>query len=115
MFIQDSTCFDRYLYRRFINTFATFTIVIALIHFVLETLYTIKFGQTWAGLLPDYIAVTLMCVGGLVVLKNIKAAGVLCGAWGFAFCLHYRSWAWRFGNNGYISPRISSGNCCRDT
>ena len=71
--------------KRFINTFATFTIGIALIHFVLETLYTMKFGETWAGLLPDYIAVTLMCVGGLVVLKNIKAAGVLCGAWGFAF------------------------------
>ena len=82
--------------KRFINTFATFTIVIALIHFVLETLYTFKFGQTWLGLLPDYIAVTLMWAGGFVVLKNIKAVGILCGAWGFAFCLHYRSWAWRF-------------------
>ena len=33
------------------------------------------------------------CINGL---KNSKAIGILCGAWGFTFCLHYRSWAWRF-------------------
>ena len=64
--------------KQFINTFATFTIGIALIHFVLETLYTIKFGQTWAGLLPDYIAVSLMWAGGIIALKNIKGVGILC-------------------------------------
>jgi len=79
--------------RRFINIFSISTIIIALIHFVLETIYTYKFGQTWAGLLPDYIAISLMCISGLIVLKNIKAVGLLCGAWGFTFCLHYRSWA----------------------
>ena len=46
--------------------------------------------------MPDYIAVALCTISGLMVLKNIKAVGFLCGAWGFAFCLHYRSWAWRF-------------------
>lgn len=78
------------------NTFAIFTIVTAVIHFVLETLYPIEFGQNWAGILPDYIAVCLMFLGGISVLKNIKMVGILCGAWGFTFCLHYRAWAWRY-------------------
>ena len=66
--------------KRFINTFAIFTIIIALVHFVLETLYTFKFGQTWLGLLPDYIAVTLMCAGGFVVLKYQSS-------WDIMWCL----------------------------
>ena len=96
--------------KKFIHLFSTFTIIIALVHFVLETLYTYLFGQTWAGLLPDYIAVALMCISGLMVLKNIKAVGLLCGAWGFAFCLHYRSWAWRFDNflSGTSNPLIDN-------
>lgn len=96
--------------RRFINIFSISTIIIALIHFVLETIYTYKFGQTWAGLLPDYIAISLMCISGLIVLKNIKAVGLLCGAWGFAFCLHYRSWAWRFDDflDGTSNPLVEN-------
>ena len=66
------------------------------IHFILESLYTIQFGQSFLGLLPDLIADALLVIGGILVLKNPKAIGVLCGAWGFTFCLHYRSWAWRF-------------------
>ena len=84
--------------KKFIRFFSTFTIIIALVHFVLETFYTYLFGQTWASSLPDYIAVALCTISGLMVLKNIKAVGLLCGAWSFAFCLHYRSWAWRFDN-----------------
>ena len=78
------------------NTFAIFTIVTAVIHFVLETLYTIEFGQHWTGIIPDYIAVCLMFLGGISVLKNIKMVGILSSAWGFTFCLHYRAWAWRY-------------------
>ena len=96
--------------KKIINSFAIFTISIALVHFVLETLYTIKFGQTWAGLLPDYIAVSLMWSGGIIALKNIKGVGILCGAWGFAFCLHYRSWAWRFDDviNGTATTLVEN-------
>ena len=82
--------------KKLTNTFAIFSIVIAVIHFLLETLYTIEFGQHWTGILPDYIAVCLMFLGGISVLKNIKMVGILCGAWGFTFCLHYRAWAWRY-------------------
>ena len=70
--------------------------MIAILHFTLETLYTLRFGQTVAGYLPDLIAVSLLVVGATLTLKDFNAIGILCGAWGFAFCLHYRSWAWRF-------------------
>lgn len=93
------------------NTFAIFTIVTAVIHFVLETLYTIEFGQNWAGILPDYIAVCLMFLGGISVLKNIKMVGILCGAWGFTFCLNYRAWAWRY----YESSLETSSSLVEDT
>jgi len=93
------------------NTFAIFTIVTAVIHFVLETLYTIEFGQNWAGILPDYIAVCLMFLGGISVLKNIKMVGILCGAWGFTFCLNYRAWAWRY----YESSLGTSSSLVEDT
>jgi len=73
-------------------------------------LYTYLFGQTWAGLLPDNITIALLYITGLVVLKNIKAVGLLCGARGFAFCLHYRPRARRFDNflSGTSTPFIDN-------
>ena len=82
--------------KNFLTNFCRFTIMIAILHFTLETLYTLRFGQTVAGYLPDLIAVSLLVVGATLTLKDFNAVGILCGAWGFAFCLHYRSWAWRF-------------------
>ena len=82
--------------KKFIGRFATWSISIACLHFVLETLFTLRFGQAFVGLLPDYIAVALLIWGGLQVRRNNAALGLLCGAWGFTFCLHYRAWAWRF-------------------
>ena len=82
--------------KAFLYKFSIFTIFIALVHFTLETLFTIKFGQTIAGYLPDLIAVALLIIAGYLTIKDSNAIGILCGAWGFAFCLHYRSWAWRF-------------------
>ena len=82
--------------KAFLYKFSIFTIFIALIHFTLETLFTIKFGQTIAGYLPDLIAVALLITAGYLTIKDSSAIGILSGAWGFALCLHYRSWAWRF-------------------
>ena len=84
--------------KAFLYKFSIFTIFIALVHFTLETLFTIKFGQTFTGYLPDLIAVALLITGGYLTIKDSNAIGLLCGAWGFAFCLHYRSWAWRFND-----------------
>ena len=80
----------------FIGRFALWSIGIACLHFSLETLFTLRFGQSFVGLLPDYIAVALLIWAGLQVRKNNAAFGLLCGAWGFTLCLHYRAWAWRF-------------------
>jgi len=79
-----------------LHPFSVLTIVIAVVHLTLETAFTLKFGQTFTGYLPDLIAVALLLVGGYLTIKNPNAVGVLCGAWGFACCLHYRAWAWRF-------------------
>ena len=82
--------------KAFLYKFSIFTIFIALVHFTLETLFKIKFGQTIAGYLPDLIAVALLITAGYLTIWVSSAISFLCGAWGFAFCLHYRSWAWRF-------------------
>ena len=71
------------------------TIVLAIFHLGAETFYTLRYGQTALGYLPDVVAVGLLLVGSVEALKDWEARGVLCGAWGFTCCLHYRAWAWR--------------------
>ena len=71
------------------------TIVLAVFHLSAETFYTVRYGQTALGYLPDIVAAGLLLVGSVAALRNWEARGVLCGAWGFACCLHYRAWAWR--------------------
>ena len=99
----------------FITRFVIFTFCVTAIHFILESLYTIQFGQSFLGLLPDLIADALLVTGGVLVLQNSKAIGILCGAWGFTFCLHYRSRlyqsvAWRSWLHGlesvYLQPQM---------
>ena len=81
-----------------LHKFSVMSIVIAVVYFTLETLFTVKFGQSLAGYLPDLMAAALLLVGGTLTIKNPNAVGILCGAWGFSCCLHYRSWAWRFND-----------------
>jgi len=64
----------------FVGRFVILTFCTASIHFILESLYTIKFGQPFLSLLSDLIADALAVIGGVIVLKNPKTAGVLCGA-----------------------------------
>ena len=40
---------------KFIGRFALWSIGIACLHFALETLYSVRFGQSFTGLLPDYM------------------------------------------------------------
>ena len=64
----------------FVGRFVILTFCTAAIHFILESLYTITFGQPVLSLLSDLIADALAVIGGVLVLKNPKTAGVLCGA-----------------------------------
>lgn len=81
---------------RFKRNFVFASFALAALHFILETAYTLIVGQSFLGLLPDYIADALLLAGGYVLLIHAHAPGLLCGAWGFSFCLHYRTWSWRF-------------------
>ena len=81
---------------RFKRNFAFLSCALAALHFVLETAYTIFVGQSFLGYLPDCIADVLLLAGAYMLLRNPQATGIICGAWGFTFCLHYRTWAWRF-------------------
>ena len=73
----------------FIRRFVIFTFFMAAIHFILESLYIIQLEQLLLGVLPDLIVDALLVTGGVLVLKNSEAIGILCGAWGFTLCLHY--------------------------
>ena len=52
------------------SRFAYASIGLAIVHFVLETAYTIIVGQSFLGYLPDCIADTLLLVGAYMLLKN---------------------------------------------
>ena len=82
--------------RLFQKRFALMTLFLAFLHLVMELGYTFKLGQHFLGLLPDLLADGLLIWGSLSLIRNPRATGIICGAWGFTLCLHYRSWAWRF-------------------
>lgn len=79
----------------FKRNFAIFTLLFGGVHFIAEIFYTVRYGQAFLGLFPDLMADVLLLAGSYFLLKDPRQAGVMCGAWGFMFCLHYRAWAWR--------------------
>jgi hypothetical protein len=86
---------------------AILSIVFAGLHFVAETLWHFKFGQFLPMLIVDYIAVSLLLYGGFQTLKSNSAIGLLCGAWGFEFCLNYRA---LFNRVDKLLSGIGNGN-----
>ena len=78
-------------YRKIETGLAWFSLVGAVVHFVLETLYHVTFGQFLPLLIVDYIAVGLLAYAGILSLRvrPSSASGLLAGAWGFAACLAY--------------------------
>ena len=78
-------------YRKFETGLAWFSLAGAFVHFVLETLYHVTFGQFLPLLIVDYIAVGLLVYAGVLSLRvrPSSASGLLAGAWGFAACLAY--------------------------
>ncbi|MEM8982145.1 MAG: hypothetical protein AAGC71_03910 [Pseudomonadota bacterium] len=71
--------------------FALFSFVMACLHFVFETGVHVKWGQFLPMLIVDYIAIALLIGGAMGVLRWNWGPGLLCGAWGFEFCLNYRT------------------------
>ena len=88
---------------------AIISIVVAIVHFVGESYWHIKFGQFLPMLIVDYIAVSLLLFAGVRSLQTGRAIGLMCGAC-FEFCLNYRTFFWRVEVllNGNASSEIES-------
>lgn len=76
---------------------AIYTAIMVVPYFVLETSHYVQYGSYLPMVLVDYILMALMVVAAYVSLskKFGSGAGLLCGAWGYAFCLNWRSYFWR--------------------
>ena len=92
--------------------FAIFSIVFAALHFLGETVWHFKFGQFLPMLIVDYIAVSLLVYGGVKTIGGANYIGLLCGAWGFEFCLNYRT---LFGRVDKLMSGVGHGNPAIDT
>ena len=77
--------------KEIIKYFSWFSIIVGIFHFIMETWFHFKFEQSIIQLFCDYIGISLLIFGGITVLKNINGKGLLCGAWGYSFCLNYRA------------------------
>jgi hypothetical protein len=78
-----------------LNRFAWYSIGFAVFHFVVETLFHVRYGQPLSSLILDYIAVSLLLSGAWLLLAKGWGPGLLCGAWGFETSHTYRSFFWR--------------------
>ena len=70
-------------------------IVFGLIYFIYETWYHISYNQSNLNLTADFISVFLLLFAGITNLRLKKGIGLLCGAWGYTFCINYRAFIWR--------------------
>ncbi|NBR83491.1 MAG: hypothetical protein EBT52_07160 [Flavobacteriia bacterium] len=80
---------------RTLKRFSLFSVCVGILHFAMETWFHFAFGQSMVQLLADYIGVCLLVYSGIRTFMNPISRGLLCGAWGYAFCLNYRAFAWR--------------------
>jgi len=82
---------------------AIFTVALLVPYFVGETWHYfayVGFGKYVLGYAVDLICMALMLLGGVTSLRirsqNRSSAGWLAAAWGFAACLNFRAFAWRY-------------------
>ena len=70
-------------------------IIFGLVYFFYETWYHISYDQSNIALSADYISVFLLIFAGITNLRSKQGIGLLCGAWGYTFCIMYRAFIWR--------------------
>jgi hypothetical protein len=100
--------------KRDVPKFAWYSTGYAIFHLTVKMLYHVRYGQSLPGLIVDYIAISLLPLGSWLRLVRGWNASVLCGAWGFEFCLTYRSFFWRVkeivaGTAGVITKNTAYG------
>ena len=81
--------------------FAIFTLCLIPPYFLGETYYTyafIGFDTYILDYIVDLIVMALLLLASVASLKHKQssAAGWLAAAWGFAACLNYRAFTWRY-------------------
>ena len=70
-------------------------LIFGVVYFFYETCYHISHDQSPLALTADYISVFLLLFAGIVNLGIKRGIGLLCGAWGYTFCIMYRAFIWR--------------------
>ena len=70
-------------------------IIFGLVYFFYETWYHISYDQSNLALSADYTSVFLLIFAGVTNLRSKQGIGLLCGAWGYTFCIMYRAFIWR--------------------
>ena len=78
------------------NKFLSYAaLIFGVVYFFYETWCHISYDQSPLALTADYISVFLLLFAGIVNLRIKKGIGLLCGAWGYTFCIMYRAFIWR--------------------
>ena len=70
-------------------------IIFGIIYFIYETSYHFKYDQLNLSLTADYTSILLLLIAGIINLKSKEGIGLLCGAWGYTFCIMFRAFIWR--------------------
>ena len=70
-------------------------IIFGLVYFFYETWYHISYDQSNIALSADYTSIFLLIFAGVTNLRSKQGIGLLCGAWGYTFCIMYRAFIWR--------------------
>ena len=70
-------------------------IIFGIIYFIYETWYHFKYDQSNLALTADYTSILLLLIAGNINIKSKEGIGLLCGAWGYTFCIMFRAFIWR--------------------
>ena len=70
-------------------------IIFGIIYFIYETSYHFKYDQSNLALTADYTSILLLLIAGIINLRSKEGIGLLCGAWGYTFCIMFRAFIWR--------------------
>ena len=62
-------------------------IIFGIIYFIYETSYHFKYDQSNLSLTADYTSILLLLIAGIINLRSKEGIGLLCGAWGYTFCI----------------------------
>ena len=57
--------------------------------------YHLKYDQSNLALTADYTSILLLLIAGIINLRSKEGIGLLGGAWGYTYCIMFKSFIWR--------------------